>query len=115
MPITEVPTSSSGTPPEPPRDRRRARYEDLEPHDLLNVIDDMRDERSKARLREIFWISLIAHMIFFWFLIYGPRYLFHPVLVRNPLQNQKKDTTYLDLPPDALKQLKPKHPNVVFR
>lgn len=110
MPITEVPTNSSGAPPEPPRDRRRARFDDLEPHELLNVIDDMRDDRARARLREIFWILVIVYMVFFWFIFYGQKYLYHPVLVRNPVQNKKDQMTYLELPRDALKQLKPKHP-----
>jgi TonB family protein len=113
MPITEVPTSPSSRPPEPPR--RRSRYEDLETHELLHVIDSLQDERSRARLREGIWVSVLAHIILFWYLAYGPR-VFQHVRVVNPsdiLKQHQKDLTYLDLPPDALPKVKPKPTNVI--
>jgi hypothetical protein len=83
-----------------------------QPHELLHVIDTLEDERSRARLREGIWISLIAHIIIFWFISYGQNYIFHHgIRVVDPstvLRNREKDMTYLDLPPDALKHLKPK-------
>ncbi len=131
MPIFEVPANAAGTPPEPPQsgsnepkgsssgeptDRRR-RYETLDRYDLLHVIDELEDDRSRSRLREMFWISIIAHLLFFWYLAYGPRYLFHHVLVRDPsviLKQRAKELTYLDLPPDVLKQQpRPKRPEVM--
>ncbi|HEX3437080.1 MAG TPA: TonB family protein [Pseudacidobacterium sp.] len=111
MPITEVPTSPSGAPPEPPRNRRSQRYENFERHELLQVMDELQDERSRARLREVFWVSIIIHLIVFWFLAYGPRYVFHHVRVVDPstiLREREKQMTYLDLPPDALKKIRPK-------
>jgi TonB family protein len=108
MPTTEVPTSPAGRPPEPPLFRRkRARYEELEPEELLHLIDRLEDERSLARKREGIWISVIAHLILFWFLFYGPRVLWHQPHVVNPPEN-RKDMTYLALPPDQLKNVKPK-------
>jgi outer membrane biosynthesis protein TonB len=108
MPITEVPTS---TPPEkPPLFTRSRRYEDLDHSDLLHVIDDLEGSRSWASLREKIWIALIIHMLVAWYLIYGPKYIYH-VRVVDPsivLKDRQKDLTYLDLPPDALKKLKPK-------
>jgi TonB family protein len=116
MPITEVPTTPPSTPPEPPRYRRGAnRYEDHDLHDLLTVIEDLEGSRSWASLREKFWIALIIHMVIFWFLFYGPRYIFN-VRVVDPstvLKQREKDMTYLDLPQDALKQLKPKQAPVI--
>jgi TonB family protein len=115
MPITEVPTSPAGAPPEPPRNRRSQQYEHLERHELLQVMDELQDERSRARLREVFWVSIIIHMVVFWFLLYGPKYVFHQVRVRDPfsvLKDREKQLTYLDLPPD-LQKAKPKHPNVI--
>ena len=119
MPIFEVPTSTpagsppgapddKGNPPESPRSRKRGGYESLGHHELLDVIGEMRDDRSRARLREMFWISLIVHMIIFWYLAYGPKYIFH-VRVIDPSRvlRERKDLTYLDLPPDALKNVKP--------
>jgi TonB family protein len=107
MPSTEVPTSPPGLPPPPFSRRKRARYEELEPDELLHLIDRLEDERSLARRREGIWVSVIAHLLLFWFLFYGPRS--HRVHVVNPADNHKKeDMTFLDLPPDAQRQIKPK-------
>jgi TonB family protein len=114
MPITEIPNSPPGTPPptspEPPR-LKPSRYEDLELHDLLSVIEELEGDRNWAALREKIWIALIIHMVIFWFLFYGPRYLFN-VRVKDPslvLRDREKQMTFLELPPDALKQPKPKN------
>jgi outer membrane biosynthesis protein TonB len=107
MPQTEVPTSPPGKPPEPFSRRRSTRYEELEPDELLHLIDRLEDERSRARRREGIWISFIAHLLLFWFLFYGPKFRSHQPHVVNPEPN-KKDLTYLDLPPDVQKQVRPK-------
>src|SRR3984957_10538872 len=105
MPSTEVPTSPPGRPPEPFSRRKRVRYEELEPDELLHLIDRLEDERSRALRREGIWISVIAHLILFWFLFYGPRA--HRVHVVNPDANKQKDMTFLNLPPDAQRPVKP--------
>ena len=107
MPITETPTSSTDRPPDRPSKRKRHRYDELEPHELFSLIEEYEDDRAKARLRESIWISIIVYMTLTWFLFYGPRYIFHQPQVINPA-DALKDRTYLDLPPDALKQVKPK-------
>ena len=107
MPPTEAPTSPPGKPPEPLSRRRSTRYEELEPDELLHLIDRLEDERSRSRRREGIWISFIAHLFLFWFLFYGPKFRSHQPHVVNPAQN-KKDLTYLDLPKDAQKQVRPK-------
>ena len=107
MPSTEVPTSPPGRPPEPFSKRKRARYEELEPDELLHLIDRLEDERSQARRREGMWISFIAHLFLFWFLFYGPKFRSHQPHVVNPSESPK-DTTFLNLPPDLQKQVKPK-------
>ena len=110
MPITEVPPSPPSTPPEAPRFRRPNRYDDYEFHELLNVIEELEGSRNWASLREKVWIALIIHLIIFWYIAYGPKYLFN-VKVVDPsvvLKQREKELTYLDLPPDALKQVKPK-------
>ncbi len=112
MPITEIPPSppsSSSPPPEPPFLRKRARYEDLAPEELFHVIDDLEGAKSRGRIREFIWISIILHMMFFWYLAYGPRYFQH-VRVVNPsdiLRDREKQITSVDLT-DALKKLKSK-------
>jgi len=118
MPITVVPNSPPGTPPptppEPPRFRRASRYEDLDTHDLLSVIEELEGDRNWASLREKVWIALIIHMVVFWFLFYGPRYILR-IRVKDPslvLRDREKQMTYLDLPPDLLKN-KPKNAPVI--
>jgi TonB family protein len=81
------------------------RYEELEPDELLHLIDRLEDERSRALRREGIWISVIAHLVLFWFLFYGPRA--HRVHVVNPDANKQKDMTFLNLPPDAQRPVKP--------
>ena len=89
---------------------RRRRYEELDPTDLLHIIDELEGNRGWASLREKLWIALIIHMVVAWYLLYGPKYIYH-VRVVDPsviMKQRQKDLTFLDLPPDALKQLKPK-------
>ncbi len=111
MPITEIPPSppsSSSPPPEPPFLRKRARYEDLEPEELFHVIDDLEGAKSRGRIREFIWISIILHMMVFWYLAYGPRYFQH-IRVVNPsdiLREREKEIASVDLS-DALKKMKP--------
>ena len=100
MPSTEVPTSPPGRRPEPISSRKRVRYEELDPDELLHLIDRLEDERSRALRREGIWISVIAHLILFWFLFYGPKFRSHQPHVVNP-EVKQKDLTFLNLPPDA--------------
>jgi len=115
MPITEIPpspSSPSSLPPEPPLRRRRARYEELDPEELFHVIDDLQGSKTRGRIREFIWISIIVHMIVFWYLAYGPRF-FHRVRVVDQselLRQREKQFTYLDTP-ETLKKLKPKTPS----
>lgn len=107
MPTTEVPTSAPERPPEPPVYRRRSRYEDLDAHELFHLIEEYEDERGRARLRESIWISIIFYMLLGWFLLYGVRFLPNQAHVIDP-STAMKNRTYIDLPPDALKNIKPR-------
>jgi TonB family protein len=106
MPSTEVPTSPPGRPPESFFRRKRTRYEELDPDELLHLIDRLEDERSRAMRREGMWISFIAHLLLFWFLFYGPKFRSHQPHVVNP-DTKQKDLTYLNLPPDAQRRVTP--------
>lgn len=115
MPTTEIPTSppQPGAPPEPPRYTRSSRYQDYDTHDLLSVIEELEGIRNWVSLREKLWIAIIIHMIVIWFLIYGPKYIFHQrVFVRDNsalLREKQHQMTYLETP-DDLKQVMPKKP-----
>jgi TonB family protein len=113
MPITEVPPSpsSSSSPPEPSLGKKRARYEALDSEELFHVIDDLEGSKTRGRIREFFWISIIFHMLLFWYLAYGPRYFHHVRVVDQSelLKQRDKQFTYLDTP-ETLKTLKQKEP-----
>jgi TonB family protein len=101
-------SNGSGTLPK----YRRNRYEGLDHTDLLHIIEEIEDNRSWVNLREKLWIALIIHMVVAWYLLYGPKYIYH-VRVVDPsviMKQRQKDLTFLDLPPDALKEVKPKTP-----
>jgi outer membrane biosynthesis protein TonB len=117
MPTTEVPTSPPGAPPEPSRLTPASRYQDYDTHDLLSVIEDLEGSRNWVSLREKIWIAIIVHLIVLWFLLYGPKYIFHQrVFVRDNaalLRQHPKQMTYLETP-DNIKPMTPKKPTPVI-
>ncbi len=116
MAATQTPPSPPENPSEPKLDRLRTRYDARSPHELLDVIDDLEGERLSARVREAIWVSLIFHLLVFWWIFYGPRPKFlRTATVVNPMQatpQKKNEPVYLNMPPDLLKQ-KPKPTNVI--
>lgn len=94
---------------------RRSRYEEYDHTDLLHVIDELEGSRNWVSLREKLWIALIIHMLIAWYLFYGPKYIYH-VRVVDPsvvMKQRQKELTFLDMPPDLLKQPKPKPTNII--
>jgi hypothetical protein len=89
----------------------------MEPDELLHLIDNLEDERSRSRVREGIYISLLAHVLIFLFILFGPRYILHRPKVISPFDvlndRQKKELTYMSLPPDALKNMRPKNPQAL--
>jgi outer membrane biosynthesis protein TonB len=99
-------------PPRPPelsgKRRKRGNYEDLEAHELLLVIDDLEDERSRLRRREGIWVSVLAHIVIFAIIALLPRFIpqVHVVMPSDTVSEEKKDMTMLSLPPSVLKGLR---------
>ena len=92
MAAIETPPSPPEKPIEPKFDRLRTRYESHSPHELLDVIDSLEGERLSARVREAIWVSLIFHLLVFWWIFYGPKLkIFRHATVVNtmPLIPQK--------------------------
>lgn len=116
MAAIETPPSPPEKPIEPKFDRLRTRYESHSPHELLDVIDSLEGERLSARVREAIWVSLIFHLLVFWWIFYGPKLkIFRPATVVNtmPLIPQKApENVYLDMPPDLVK--KPPRPTNII-
>jgi len=96
-----------GSDPAPVYGRSGSRYLDYDTHELLEKISEYEDERRWQRIREGIWISILAHILFFSMLSWIPRYIFHQPQVIDPFDaiKQRKDLTYLDELPDAIKQV----------
>ncbi len=80
----------------------------MEHHELLHLMDEVDDERARARFRESIYISVIVWLILGWFLLYGPKVLFHQgkmITVVDALKQRDQELRYLDLPPDVSKKL----------
>ena len=114
MPSLETPPPEQETPPTPSRlaplrSGPGGRYGNLDTHELITLIDEIDDERSRARFREALYLAVILWLVMLLLYIFLPRWLPHaPVLIvqeRNP-----KELTYLDTPPD-LKNLLKNHPS----
>jgi outer membrane biosynthesis protein TonB len=107
----EAPTeeATTGTPGQPRA--RGGRYSNLDQHELITLLDEVDDERAKARFREAVYIALIFWLVFGWAIVYAPRYFWHPpVIVEAPDEKRPTTMTYLDTPPNLQKQLKQMRP-----
>jgi len=93
-----------------PAAKSSSRWVDYDTHELLRMISDLEDERRWARLREGFWLAILFHIILFSAITWIPTYLFKAPKVIDPFDaiKQRKDLTYLDLPPEALRQVQPR-------
>ncbi|HEY6849057.1 MAG TPA: cell envelope integrity protein TolA [Terracidiphilus sp.] len=125
MPTSELPTNVNEPkrPPEPGQletDQepvesvspvvRGSRWVDYDTHELLDMISQLEDERRWARFREGIWIAILFHLALLSAVTWIPKYVFKVPMVIDPIDaiKNRKDLTYLDLPPDALRNLKPK-------
>lgn len=114
MHTLETPPGSA--PPTPPLKARTRRYDGLEEHELIHLLDALDDEQARARFRESIYLSIIICMAIGWFVLYGPQVVFHQPRVINPmdvLKQREKDLTYLDMPKDTSKLLQHKPTNVI--
>ena len=118
-PSLETPPNPAATPdpPQPPaagNKLRSRRFGELEQHELVYLLDSLDDERSRSRFRESIYISLFFYIALAWFVLYGPRVLFHQPRIA-PIQEDehKPQMTYLETPPN-LQKLLPKQPPKVL-
>ena len=93
---------------------RGSRWIDYDTHELLQMSTELEDDRRWARLREGIWIAILLHLALISALTWIPRYVFKVPQVIDPIEaiKNRKDLQYLDLPPDALRNL---HPKVVVK
>jgi hypothetical protein len=87
-----------------------SRWVDYDTHELLEMISELEDERRWARLREGIWIAILVHLLLLSGITWIPRYIFKVPPVVDPFDaiKQRKDLSYLDLPPDLLRKYQPK-------
>jgi len=87
-----------------------SRWVDYDTHELLTMISELEDERRWARLREGIWLAILIHILLISAITWIPRYVFKVPAVIDPFEaiQKRKDLSYLDLPPDALRNLQPR-------
>lgn len=88
---------------------RGSRWIDYDTHELMQMISELEDERRWARLREGIWIAILIHLFVISGITWIPRYVFKVPPVIDPFNaiKERKDLSYLDVPPDALRKLQP--------
>jgi len=93
----------------PPK-ARGSRWLDYDTHDLLEMINELEDERRWARLREgVLW-AVLVHIILLFCLYLVPKYVLRtPIVDDFDRIKQHEDQIALDQLPDAMRELqKPK-------
>ena len=125
MSLTQIPLQAP--PPPPPPEKRLPEQGDLfdagtwesayrEMHDFPTLLIQARDDLARSRKREAFWMSLVAHFVLI--LLFAnsdklAKYLPHRTVMIVANSPDKKDLTFLELPPDAQKVIKPPKTNVM--
>jgi TonB family protein len=119
MPLTQIPL-------QPPPTDRRPEQGDLfdavtwesayrEMHDFPTLLIQARDDLARSRKREAFWMSVVVHILLILTILNADRlarYLPHRavMLVKT---GDKRDLTFLELPSDLQKAVKPPKTNVM--
>jgi len=77
-----------------------SRWIDYDTHELLQMLNDLEDERRWARFREGIWLAILFHLLLLSALTWIPTYIFKvpPVVDLSGKLDQHKEFTYLDSP-----------------
>ncbi|MBS1815371.1 MAG: TonB C-terminal domain-containing protein [Acidobacteria bacterium] len=97
----------STTPPtEEQQQPRSSRYREMEHHELIHLLDEVDDDRARARFRESVYLSIIVWLVLLLVLRYGPHYLWkQPHVITEIRPEEQKQFTMLNLPPDMVKKI----------
>src|SRR2546423_790362 len=97
IPTIETPPVKEDTPPRPSPQSQH--YDEQEFHLL---IEELRDDNSRSRLREALWISIIFHLVVLFTAKELPRFLPKRgiTLLQSEEMLKKRDLTYIEQPPD---------------
>lgn len=83
------------------------------------LLEELRDENSRSRLREAAWISIIFHLVLLFVVKESPRFFpTRNVSLITPEQTiadaqKSKEMKFLELPPDASRFMKPKPSDII--
>lgn len=98
--------STSPSTEEQQQESPSSRYRDMEQHELIHLLDEVDDERARARFRESVYIAIIVWLLFLGLLRWGPSYLWRqPHIISEVRPEEQKQFTMLDLPPDMVKKI----------
>ena len=111
----EVEYQRPSVPGAPPAPRRKPIRVDI---DFTHVmVSQLKDDLSRSRLREAFWMSVVAHMTIVILIIVAPKYL--PgykkgvALISAADLMRSKQVTFLELPPDLEKNVPKPNANIL--
>ncbi|HZL27138.1 MAG TPA: TonB C-terminal domain-containing protein [Acidobacteriaceae bacterium] len=101
-------------PPPPPRRVLAGRHGEWETHELIRLLDTIEDERARGRFRESLYISLFVWLAVAWFVVYGPRVLWHAPQLRDRASVQRELTQLrmAPLPRVSIPAIKPVQPTI---
>jgi TonB family protein len=113
MPLIQIPLQA------PPPAERNPEQGDLfesnawesayrETHDFPTLLIQARDELSRSRKREAFWMSVVIHIVLILIIVNAPRfekYLPHRAVMLVHTGQDDKKLTVLETPPDAQKPM----------
>jgi TonB family protein len=109
IPLNKVPAPPRKAVPEAAQPRLPFDYEDLpadHPVQVPVLLIQLQDDLSRSRLREAFWISLVAHLLILIAVVLGPKYLpMHRLVAVRSAEDllRERQATFLELPPDEQK------------
>jgi TonB family protein len=124
MALTRIPLLDPA--PEPPGEPEAAQQPSLPfepeaanpdaPLEAPVLLVQLQDDLARSRLREAFWISLVAHLLFIIFVAAAPKYFpFRPLVAVRTAEDllRQRDATFLALPPDEQQVTKPPKTNII--
>lgn len=86
-------------------------------HEAPALLIQLQDDLSRSRRREAFWISVVVHLVIVLAIVNSDKFArFLPrqaVVVVSPELANKKDLTFLELPPDEQKLTKRPDTNII--
>src|SRR5438046_9486018 len=96
---------TGAAPPIPSSDEKLQAKPEPSVHELHLLLEEMEDERSKARWREAIWISVVLHLLVIISILLGP--MIFPqrdniVMISPTARMMDRDDTSCDLSPGLL-------------